>query len=154
MLSADQGHTVIIRQLHFSTNYVPQYFVPSSSKYGLIGAYDLLITNVTYGDAGEYLCVKDGVEDTSTNKWTVHVLGHPMCQVVAPDRTNFVREGHNVSLECRLRFSGSVRKKPEVAWQTAGESATLGDDQPSEDEDQIVRNMLNITVTKEDENRE
>jgi len=125
-----------------------------SSKFGLIGIYDLLITNVSYEDAGDYVCVKDGFDDTSTNKWTVHVLGHPTCQVVIPERTNFVREGHNVSLECRLRFSGSVRNKPEVQWQTAGESATLGDDQPSKEEDKFVRTMLNMTVTKEDDNRE
>ena len=123
-----------------------------SSKYGLVGTYDLLINNVSFRDGGEYRCEKKG---KGTNKWTVHVLGHPRCHVSSPDGASFIREGHDITLECNLRFSGSSKHRPNVTWQTAGESATLGDTQPpGEEGGNTVQNLLNITVTKGDENRE
>ena len=126
-----------------------------SSKYDLINTYDLLINNVSFRDAGEYRCVRTNLEtdERVVNKWTVHVLGHPKCHVSSPEGVNYIREGHNVSLTCNLRFAGSARNRPNVTWQTAAESATLGDTLPP-GADNTVRSLLNITVTKGDKNRE
>ena len=145
-------HTTIWEDLNYFTT---EHW--DSSKYGLVGVYDLLINNVSFRDAGEYRCVRTDVEtdESVTNKWTVHVLGHSRCHVSSPDGVNFIREGHNITLECNLRFAGSSKNRPNVTWQTAGESATLGDTRPpAEEGGKTVQNLLNITVTKEDENRE
>ena len=143
----------------------------SSAKYDLVGAYDLLLNNVSFQDAGEYVCVKTVkilepdqlcedeeavVKSRERNKWSVYVLDRPNCFVKSAGKADksYVRIGNNVTMDCEMRFAGSARNPPNVTWRsTALPDATLGD-QPSKPVDNLAQSQLIITVLQSDKDQE